>query len=147
MFLQPYSIKCQLVTKLVRRWLFKVLIANLQLILWIFQEQLKSGSQGSKRKERAQSEDEEGEHSEKKRRKGGKKKKRDKSEKSHYEEVEADRVEYQEDMDEPHSDYGEPNQLNTAYDDREDHAQDPLAAVGLEDSDAEDDMVISKFHC
>lgn len=103
-------------------------------------EQLKSGSQGSKRKERVQSEDEEGEHSEKKRRKGGKKKKRDKSEKSQYEEVEADRVEYQEDMDEPHSDYGEPNQLDTAYDDREDHVQDPLAAVGLEDSDAEDNM-------
>ncbi|XP_021750245.1 protein CTR9 homolog [Chenopodium quinoa] len=106
-------------------------------------EQLKSSSQPSKRKERAQSEDEEGEHSEKKRRKGGKKKRRDKSEKSHYEteEVEADRMEFQEDMDEHHNDYEEPtNQLDTVYDDEEDMAQDPLAAVGLEDSDVEDDM-------
>ncbi|KAL2945136.1 Protein CTR9-like protein [Bienertia sinuspersici] len=104
-------------------------------------EQLKSSSQPSKRKERAQSEDEEGEHSEKRRRKGGKKKKREKSEKSHYDEVEPDRVRYQEDMDGPHSDYGEPtNQLNMAYDDGEDNAQDPLAAVGLEDSDAEDEL-------
>lgn len=105
-------------------------------------EQLKISSNPSKRRERAQSEDEEGEHSEKKRRKGGKKKRRDKSEKSHYEteEVGADRVEFQEDMDE-HHEYGEPtNQLNTAYDDEEDIAQDPLAAVGLEDSDAEEEM-------
>lgn len=106
-------------------------------------------NQGSKRKERAQSEDEEGEHSEKKKRKGGKKKKRDKSEKSHYEteEVEADRVEYQEDMDEPHNGYEDPNnQFNAVYDDGEDNAQDPLAAVGLEDSDAEVETVITKCH-
>lgn len=111
---------------------------------------MKSSSQPSKRKERAQSEDEEGEHSEKKRRKGGKKKRRDKSEKLHYEteELEANRVEFQEDMDEPHNDYGEPtNQFNAeAYDNGEDHALDPLAAVGLEDSDAEEEMVISEFH-
>lgn len=116
----------------------------------IFQEQLKSSSQPSKRKERAQSEDEDGEHSEKKRRKGGKKKRKDKHEKSHYEteEVEADRGEFQEDMDEQHNDYEEPtNQLNTVYDDEEeDMAQDPRAAAGLEDSDVEDEMVISLFH-
>ncbi|CAO2823169.1 unnamed protein product [Amaranthus hypochondriacus] len=102
-------------------------------------EQLRIGQ--PKRKERAQSEDEDGEHGEKKRRKGGKKKRRDKK---HHEteEVEADRVEYQEDFDEPNNEYEDPtNQFNAVYDDGEDNVQDPLAAVGLEDSDAEDDMV------
>ncbi|KAK9705538.1 hypothetical protein RND81_07G064600 [Saponaria officinalis] len=104
-------------------------------------EQLKSSSQPSKRKDRAHSEDEDGEHSEKKRRKGGKKR-RDKSGKSHYETEEVDDgAAYQEDMDEAQYDYGEPaNQPSTAYGDEEDKAQDLLAAAGLEDSDAEDNM-------
>lgn len=104
-------------------------------------EQLKSGSQASKRKKGE--EDEEGEQSEKKKRKGGKKRRKDKTDKSYYEidEAEANRVEYQDDVDEPVSDYGEhTNQLNTGYDDGEENAQDLLAAAGLEDSDAEDDV-------
>ena len=115
----------------------------MQLKTWIFQEQLKIGQ--PKRKERAQSEDEDGEHGDKKRRKGGKKKRRDKK---HHEteEVEVDRVEYQEDFDERNNEYEDPtNQFNAAYDDGEENVQDPLAAVGLEDSDAEDDMVIPDF--
>lgn len=106
-----------------------------------YQEQLKSGSQASKRKKGE--EDEEGEQSEKKKRKGGKKRRKDKTDKSYYEidEAEANRVEYQDDVDEPVSDYGEhTNQLNTGYDDGEENAQDLLAAAGLEDSDAEDDV-------
>lgn len=106
-------------------------------------EQLKSSSQAAKRKDRPQSEDEEGEHSEKRKKKGGKRRRKDKSERSRYEvdETEADGVEYQEEMDEPHSDYGEQaNPPTTGYDDGEDNAQDLLAAAGLEDSDADDDV-------
>lgn len=106
-------------------------------------EQLKSSSQAAKRKDRPQSEDEEGDHGEKRKKKGGKRRRKDKSERSRYEvdETEADGVEYQEEMDEPHSDYGEQaNEPTTGYDNGEDNAQDLLAAAGLEDSDADDDV-------
>ena len=109
---------------------------------------MQRSSQASKRKDRPQSEDEEGDHSEKRKKKGGKKRRKDKSERSRYEvdETEADGVEYQEELDEPHSDYGEQaNPLTTGYDNVEDNAQDLLAAAGLEDSDADDDTVIFFF--
>lgn len=108
-------------------------------------EQWKSSTPASKRKDRSQYEDEEGGHSEKRRKKGGKRRKRDKGSKSRYEtdEAEADIVDDQEEMEDEDANinYREPsNQMNNQEDEGEENAQDLLAAAGLEDSDAEDDM-------
>ncbi|XP_052181435.1 protein CTR9 homolog [Diospyros lotus] len=108
-------------------------------------EQWKSSTPATKRKDRSQFEDEEGGHSEKRRKKGGKRRKKDKGSKSRYEtdEVEADVMDDQEEMEDEDANmsYREPsNQINHQGDQGEE-AQDLLAAAGLEDSDAEDDMV------
>ncbi|GJX57270.1 protein CTR9 [Tanacetum coccineum] len=89
-------------------------------------------SSGSKRKDRAQGDDEEGGQSEKRKRKSsGKKKKRDKKAEQEYEEDVANT-------------YYEPeNEVNRLIDEDDDNPQDPLAAAGLEDSDADDDEVKS----
>ncbi|GMH18099.1 hypothetical protein Nepgr_019940 [Nepenthes gracilis] len=104
-------------------------------------EQWRTSSGASKRKDRIQSEDEEGDHGEKKRRKGGKRRKKDKSARMNYETVEeeADRIEDRDEMEDEEADvndYGErSNHVNGG-----DSAQDLLAAAGLEDSDADDDL-------
>ncbi|XP_059634757.1 protein CTR9 homolog [Cornus florida] len=107
-------------------------------------EQWKSSTPASKRKDRSQIEDEEGRHGEKRRRKGGKKKKRDKSSKSRYEteEAEADIMDDQDELedDDSNMNYGKHSNQTNDQDDGEENAQDLLAAAGLEDSDAEDDM-------
>uniref|UniRef100_A0A5B7AH77 Uncharacterized protein n=1 Tax=Davidia involucrata TaxID=16924 RepID=A0A5B7AH77_DAVIN len=106
-------------------------------------EQWKSSTPAFKRKDRSQVEDEEGGHGEK-RRKGGKRRKRDKSSRSHYEteEADADVMDDQEEMEDEvtNMNYREPSNQMNDQDDGEDNAQDLLAAAGLEDSDAEDDM-------
>lgn len=101
-------------------------------------EQWKSSTH-SKRRDR--SDDEEGGTSEKKKRKGGKRRKKDKHSKSHYdtEEPEADAMDEQE-MEDEEADMNyreEPQALMN--DDAEENAQDLLAAVGLEDSDADEE--------
>ncbi|KAL4613741.1 protein CTR9 homolog [Castanea sativa] len=105
-------------------------------------EQWKSSTPGSKRRERSEIDDEEGGNSEKKKRKGGKRRKKDKSSKSRYEteEAEADMMDDQEDLEDEDANlnYREPTSQND-QDDAEENAHDPLAAAGLEDSDAEDD--------
>lgn len=106
-----------------------------------FQEQWKSSTH-SKRRDR--SDDEEGGTSEKKKRKGGKRRKKDKNSKSRYdtEEPEADAMDEQE-MEDEEADMNyqeEPQALMN--DDAEENAQDLLAAVGLEDSDTDDETVI-----
>ncbi|KAE9604674.1 putative RNA polymerase-associated protein Ctr9 [Lupinus albus] len=99
-------------------------------------EQWKSSSH-SKRRER--SDDEEGGTNEKRRRKSGKKRKKDKHSKSHYdtEETEGYMVDEQEIADGDADINDREPQMN---DDAEENAQDLLAAAGLEDSDAEDEM-------
>ncbi|XP_050262999.1 protein CTR9 homolog [Quercus robur] len=105
-------------------------------------EQWKSSTPGSKRRERSEIDDEEGGNSEKKKRKGGKRRKKDKGSKSRYEteEPEADMMDDQEDLEDEDANlnYREPTGQND-QDDAEENAHDPLAAAGLEDSDAEDD--------
>ncbi|XP_057971236.1 protein CTR9 homolog isoform X2 [Malania oleifera] len=107
-------------------------------------EQWKSSTPASKRKERSQIEDEEGGHGEKRKRKGGKRRKKDKNTGSRYETADAEAMmEDQEEMedDEVNMTYREPsNQMNDQDNDAQDNAQDLLAAAGLEDSDADDDM-------
>lgn len=112
------------------------------------QEQWKSSTPGSKRRERSDLDDEEGGNSERRRRKGGKRRKKDKSSKSRYEteEAEADMMddqEYPEDED-ANLNYREPTSQND-QDEAEENVPDPLAAAGLEDSDAEDEEVILPF--
>ncbi|XLR57743.1 hypothetical protein S83_008415, partial [Arachis hypogaea] len=101
-------------------------------------EQWKSSSH-SRRRERTP-EEEEGGTGEKRRKKGGKRRKKDKHSKSHYdnEEGEADMMNEPEMEDEDVDNYIEPQTMGN--DDAEGNAQDLLAAAGLEDSDAEDDM-------
>ncbi|KAL8159069.1 hypothetical protein V2J09_000606 [Rumex salicifolius] len=84
-------------------------------------------SGNSKRKDRSHSDVEEGEHSEKRRRKGGKRRKKDKNTKLRYDsdEGEGERV-YEEERMDPDE---EANNI----------AEDPVAAAGLEDSDADED--------
>ncbi|KAI9192882.1 hypothetical protein LWI28_028931 [Acer negundo] len=108
-------------------------------------EQWKSSTSASKRRERPENDDEEGGHSEKRRRKGGKRKRKDKSSRSRYEtqEEEADMMD---DQDELEDEDANMNYRETTHqmDDQDDaageNAQDLLAAAGLEDSDAEDEM-------
>ncbi|GMY36411.1 protein CTR9 homolog, partial [Fagus crenata] len=106
------------------------------------EEQWKSSTPASKRRERTEMDDEEGGNSEKRRRKGGKRRKKDKSSKSRYEtlEAEADMMDDQEDLEDEDANlnYREPGQND--QDDAEENAHAPLAAAGLEDSDAEDDV-------
>ena len=116
------------------------------------QEQWKSTTPASKRKDRSQFDDAEGGQSEKRRKKGQKRRKRDKGSKSRYEtdEAEADIMDDQEEMEDEDANmnYREPsNQMNDQEDEGEENAQDLLAAAGLEDSDAEDDTVISVCVC
>ncbi|XP_058206542.1 protein CTR9 homolog isoform X1 [Rhododendron vialii] len=108
-------------------------------------EQWKSISPATKRKDRSHFEDEEGGHNEKRRKKGGKKRKRDKGSKTRYEtnEAEADIVDDHEELDDEdgNMNYRDPsNPMNDQEDEGEENAQDLLAAAGLEDSDAEDDV-------
>jgi RNA polymerase-associated protein CTR9 len=109
------------------------------------QEQWKSSTPGSKRRERSDLDDEEGGNSERRRRKGGKRRKKDKSSKSRYEteEAEADMRDDQEypDDEDANLNYREPTSQND-QDEAEENVLDPLAAAGLEDSDAEDEEVI-----
>ncbi|XP_055824765.1 protein CTR9 homolog [Solanum dulcamara] len=106
-------------------------------------EQWKSSTPSSKRKDRPQNEDDEGGHGERRRKKGGKRRKRDK--KSHYESEEAEaEMDDQEEVD----DVDRNRNHEVSYDQTDDHddqaennPQDLLAAAGLEDSDAEDDIV------
>ncbi|KAF8401080.1 hypothetical protein HHK36_014383 [Tetracentron sinense] len=107
-------------------------------------EQWKSSTPAPKRKDRSQIEQEEGGHSEK-RRKGGKRRKKDKSPRPHYdsEEAEADMMDNHEEMEDEDANMmndQDTNQMNDQDDDGADNAQDLLAAAGLEDSDAEDDV-------
>ncbi|KAH8505438.1 hypothetical protein Peur_045151 [Populus x canadensis] len=106
-------------------------------------EQWKSSTSASKRRDRADIDDGEGGHGEKRRRKGGKRRKKEKSSRSRYEMEEADMMD---DHDEPEDDdanvnFREPGyQMNDQDDNAEENAQDVLAAAGLEDSDADDDI-------
>ncbi|KAK7354605.1 hypothetical protein VNO80_20070 [Phaseolus coccineus] len=97
-------------------------------------EQWKSNTH-SKRRER--SDDEEGGTGEKKKRKSGKKRKKDKHSKSRYdtEEPETDMMDEQEMEDEETDVYREEPQTHG-----EENAQGRLAAAGLEDSDADEEM-------
>lgn len=108
------------------------------------QEQWKSSTPGSKRRERSEMDDEEGGNSEKRRRKGGKRRKKDKYSRSRYDtlEAEADMMEDQEELEDEDANttYREPTGQMNEQDDEE-NVQDPLAAAGLEDSDAEDEVV------
>ncbi|XP_031267897.1 protein CTR9 homolog isoform X2 [Pistacia vera] len=108
-------------------------------------EQWKSSS--SKRRERPENEDDEGGHSEKRRRKGGKRRKKDKSSKSRYDtlDAEADMMDDPEELDDEDANmnYRESHHMNDQDDDAGENAQDRLAAAGLEDSDAEDEMLSS----
>ncbi|XP_020579435.1 protein CTR9 homolog isoform X2 [Phalaenopsis equestris] len=90
-----------------------------------------TNTSGGKRKDRSHFEDEDGGNGERKRRKGGKRRKKDKR-KDHYEQ-EVDMEDEQEEMDEDDA-----KQMNGRDEEmvRDNH----LAAAGLEDSDAEDDM-------
>lgn len=111
------------------------------------QEQWKSIGPAAKRKDRSHFEDEEGGHNEKRRKKGGKRRKRDKGSKTRYEtnEAEADIVDDHEELDDEDGsmNYRDPsNPMNDQEDEGEEKAQDLLAAAGLEDSEAEDDVVI-----
>ncbi|KAF7147473.1 hypothetical protein RHSIM_Rhsim03G0228800 [Rhododendron simsii] len=108
-------------------------------------EQWKSIGPATKRKDRSHFEDEEGGHNEKRRKKGGKRRKRDKGSKTRYEtnEAEADIVDDHEELDDEdgNMNYRDPsNPMNDREDEGEENAQDLLAAAGLEDSDAEDDV-------
>ncbi|MED6194834.1 Protein CTR9 [Stylosanthes scabra] len=100
-------------------------------------EQWKSSSH-SKRRERTP-EEEEGGTGEKRRKKGGKRRRKDKHSRSRY-----DNEEGEVDMNEPEMEdedvdnYRAPQTMEN--DDAEENPQDLLAAAGLEDSDAEDDM-------
>ncbi|KAL6984578.1 Protein CTR9 [Sarracenia purpurea var. burkii] len=107
-------------------------------------EQWKSTTPGSKRKDRSHFEDGVGGHNER-RKKGQKRRKRDRGSKLRYEtdEAEADIMDDHEEMEDEdaNTNYREPfNQTNDLEDEGEENAQDLLAAAGLEDSDAEDDM-------
>ncbi|CBI27821.3 hypothetical protein VitviT2T_016290 [Vitis vinifera] len=105
-------------------------------------EQWKSNNLNSKRKERSQIDDDEGGQSERRRRKGGKRRKKDKS-RYDSEEARADAMDDQDEMEDEDTNMNHresTNQMNNQDDDGEDDAQDLLAAAGLEDSDAEDDM-------
>ncbi|CAJ1975761.1 unnamed protein product [Sphenostylis stenocarpa] len=102
-------------------------------------EQWKSSTH-SKRRER--SDDEEGGTGEKKKRKSGKKRKKDKHSKSRYdtEEPETDMMDEQE-MEDEEADVNYREEPQTLMnDDGEENAQGLLAAAGLEDSDADEDM-------
>ncbi|KAF7152246.1 hypothetical protein RHSIM_Rhsim01G0044500 [Rhododendron simsii] len=108
-------------------------------------EQWKSIGPATKRKDRSHFEDEEGGHNEKRRKKGGKRRKRDKGSKTRYEtnDAEADIVDDHEELDDEdgNMNYRDPsNPMNDQEDEGEENAQDLLAAAGLEDSDAEDDV-------
>ncbi|KAH0970786.1 hypothetical protein GBA52_022942 [Prunus armeniaca] len=109
-------------------------------------EQWKSSTPGSKRRERSEMDDEEGGNSEKRRRKGGKRRKKDKFSRSRYDtlEAEADMMEDQEELEDEdaNTNYREPTGQMNEQDDEE-NVQDPLAAAGLEDSDAEDEAAPS----
>lgn len=91
-----------------------------------------SNTPSGKRKDRSHVEDDDGGNGDRKRRKGGKRRKKDKR-KDHYEQ-EVDMEDEPEEMDEEDA-----KQMND-QDEEADRANDHLAAAGLEDSDAEDDM-------
>ncbi|KAI4376503.1 hypothetical protein MLD38_014256 [Melastoma candidum] len=96
-------------------------------------EQWKSSTSASKRRERSDIDDDEGGHSERRRRRGGKRRRKDRSSRSRYdmeEEEEAGIMDGQEELEDE-----EPARVS----DGEENPQDPLAAAGLEDSDAEDE--------
>ncbi|TQE04734.1 hypothetical protein C1H46_009587 [Malus baccata] len=87
-----------------------------------------------------------GRHSEKRRRKGGKRRKKDKHSTSRYE-MEGAEAEMMDDQEEPEDEdanmnYGEPTGQMNEQDDEE-NVQDPLAAAGLEDSDADEEAAQS----
>ncbi|XAR53477.1 hypothetical protein NMG60_11022043 [Bertholletia excelsa] len=105
-------------------------------------EQWKSSTSATKRKDRSQFEDEEGGNGEKRRKKGGKRRKKEKGSRSRYEtdEAEADMVDDQEDMEDEDTNINYKEHSNQMNDQEGENAQDLLAAAGLEDSDAEDDM-------
>ncbi|XP_024017185.1 protein CTR9 homolog [Morus notabilis] len=109
-------------------------------------EQWKSSTSGSKRRDRSEIDDEEGGNSEKRRRKGGKRRKKDKHSRSRYEaeDVEAEMMDDQEELEDENAkmNYGEPAAQINDQDDyaAEENARDPLAAAGLEDSGAEDEV-------
>ncbi|KAG5559135.1 hypothetical protein RHGRI_008902 [Rhododendron griersonianum] len=114
-------------------------------VLYSICEQWKSIGPATKRKDRSHFEDEEGGHNEKRRKKGGKRRKRDKGSKTRYEtnEAEADIVDDHEELDDEdgNMNYRDPsNPMNDQEDEGEENAQDLLAAAGLEDSEAEDDV-------
>ncbi|GAV72784.1 TPR_1 domain-containing protein/TPR_11 domain-containing protein/TPR_12 domain-containing protein [Cephalotus follicularis] len=109
-------------------------------------EQWKSTTHLSKRRERSDNDEDEGGQSEKRRRKGGKRRKKEKNSKSNHEawEAEADMMDDHGELEDedPNLNYREPtNQVNDQDNDAEENAQDILAAAGLEDSDAEDEVV------
>ncbi|CAL9062608.1 unnamed protein product [Musa banksii] len=95
-----------------------------------------SSNTAGKRRERSQVEDEEG--GDRRRRRGGKRRKKEKKMKSRYEE-EADMEDEHEDLEE------DTNAMNEYEDDGVEKAQNDLIAAGLEDLDAEDDLMGSSY--
>lgn len=90
--------------------------------------------------------DDDGGHSERRRRKGGKRSKKEKSSRSRYEteEGEAGMMDDHEEVEDEDANinYQETaNQMNDQDDEPAENAQDLLAAAGLEDSDAEDEVI------
>ena len=129
--------------------LSKILVRHLSYDFLHLQEQWKS-STSSKRRDRSEVDEEEGGHSEKRRRKGGKRRKKDKNSRSRYEadDAEAEMMDDHEEVEDEDAkmNYEEPaGQVN----DQDDYAtaRDPLAAAGLEDSDAEDEVENLLFLC
>ncbi|KAK6944759.1 Tetratricopeptide repeat [Dillenia turbinata] len=103
-------------------------------------EQWKSSIPASKRKDRSQIDEEEGHH-ERRRRKGGKRRRKDKSSKSHYEVEEGEDVGDQEELEDEEADTNHMHRYSIDQGGDEGNAQTHLAAAGLEDSDADDDMI------
>jgi len=119
-------------------------VSKVSYVLWmismfVLQEQWKISvnTTGSKRKERIQGEDD-GSGDGGRRRKGGKRRRKDKKSKAYYEqEEEAEMEDDPEEMDEEDA-----NQMNDQEDEGADRTRDNFVAAGLEDSDAEEDMVV-----
>lgn len=100
----------------------------------------------SRRRDRSYGDDEGG-HSEKRRRKGSKRRKKDKNSKSHYDadEAVADMMDNHEESEDDMA-YRELNDLgNDQEDGADENTQGLLAAAGLEDSDAEEEVMYIYF--
>lgn len=118
-------------------YIFRCLICFSKIL--VSQEQWKSSTSGSKRRERSEHDDDEGGHSERRRRKGGKRRRKDKGSRSRYEtQEEADMMDDHEELEDEDTNMN--YREGTHQMDDQDGAADLLAAAGLEDSDAEDEV-------